>query len=415
MTSKERILAALEGKLADHVPLTTWCFGFPAPPHLRWETGGQAVNYWYTKRLEHLHTLAQPWELEDEFKRAEAWLSLGIDDVLEVSVPWSQDPEVTWKDSQLAPGVVGGDGRYSVLMREYQTPSGPLRHAVKKTDPEPEGWVIQPDHVPLIEDFNVARAVRHIVSAPADVPAIGHLFAPPDAQQRQWFANRMLQMKAFADLKGLLTQAWTAFGMDAAVWFAGAEGAVMMALDSPETFGQLLDIIFATDYARTELAVTQPGVDLVCQRGWYSSTDFWSPALFDQFVSPRLARLTELAHRHGKKFGYVMTTGVEILGPRLADAGVDLLYFVDPIQDRITLEKAGDLLGNRMTLVGGTNALSLASGDPRRIQDEVGRALKILGPTNRFILHPVDAIFPDTPWSGVETMIRAWKQCQNLE
>ena len=31
MTSKERILAALNGEPADHVPLTTWCFGFPAP------------------------------------------------------------------------------------------------------------------------------------------------------------------------------------------------------------------------------------------------------------------------------------------------------------------------------------------------------------------------------------------------
>lgn len=256
------------------------------------------------------------------------------------------------------------------------------------------------------------EAVRNLVAAPADVPAIGHLFAPPDVEQRRWFAERMLRMKAFAERKGLLTQAWTAFGMDAAVWFAGAEGAVMMALDAPGTFGQLLDIIFATDYARTELAVTDPGVDLVCQRGWYSSTDFWSPKLFDQLVFPRVAKLAELAHRHGKRFGYVMTTGVEKLVPRLADAGVDLLYFVDPIQDRITLEKARELLGGRMTLVGGTNALSLASGDRQRIHDEVRLAIDILGPTNRFILHPVDAVFPDTPWSGVETMINAWNECQ---
>ncbi|MGA2863685.1 MAG: uroporphyrinogen decarboxylase family protein [Verrucomicrobiota bacterium] len=415
MTSKERIWAALGGKPADHVPLTTWCLGFPAPPHLRWETNGRPVNYWYTKRLEHIHTLPQPGELEDEFKRADAWLSLGIDDVLEVSVPWSQDPAVTWQDARLPPGAAGGDGRYPVVVREYQTPSGPLRHAVRQTELEPEGWVIQPEHAELIEDFNVARAARHIVAAPADVPAIAHLFAPPDERQRRWFAERMLQMQAFAERKGLLTQAWTAFGMDAAVWVAGAEGAVMMALDAPGAFGQLLDIIFATDYARTELAVTHPRIDLVCQRGWYSSTNFWSPKLFDHFLFPRVAKLAELAHRHGKRFGYVMTTGVEKLGPRLANAGVDLLYFVDPIQDRVTLETARDLLGERLTLVGGTNALSLASGDPRRIQDEVGRALKVLGPTNRFILHPVDAIFPDTPWSGVETMICAWKRGQHLE
>jgi hypothetical protein len=415
MTSKERILAALNGQPADHVPLTTWCFGFPAPPHLLWETHGHKVKHWYTKRLEHIHTLLQPWELEDEFKRAEAWLSLGIDDVLEVSVPWRQAPVVTWRDSHVPPGAPGGDQRYPLLVREYQTPVGPLRHAVRKTEPEAEGWVIQPDHVPLIEDYNVSRALKHIVATPADVAGIQYLFAPPDAGQCQWFADRMERMNEFADSKGLLTQAWTAFGLDAAVWFAGAAGAVMMAADAPEAFDQLLDLIFITDYARTELAAAHPGVDLVCQRGWYSSTDFWSPKLFDRLVVPRLSQLTSLAHRHGKKFGYVMTTGVEKLGPRLTDAGVDLLCFVDPIQDRLTLEKAREILGGRITLAGGTNALSLASGDTQRIGDEVRRAVEILGPTNRFILHPVDAIFPDTPWSGVETMIRAWKHCQGLE
>jgi uroporphyrinogen-III decarboxylase len=224
----------------------------------------------------------------------------------------------------------------------------------------------------------------------------------------------MAELQPFAERKGLLTLAWTAFGMDAAVWLAGAEGAVLLALDALEAFDQLLEFIFATDYARTELAVTNPGVDVVCQRGWYSSTDLWSPRLFDRLVFPRLSQLTTLAHRHGKKFGYVMTTGIEKLGPRLADAGVDLLYFVDPIQDRITLERARELLGGRMTLVGGTNALSLASGDTQRISNEVRRAIEVLGPTNRFILHPVDAIFPDTPWSGVEAMIAAWKRGQGL-
>jgi len=411
MTSRERLLAALEGRPADHVPLTMWCFGFCAPPHLRWQTGGRDVRFWYSKRLEHIHTLPQPWELDDEFKRAEAWLSLGVDDVLEVSVPWSRDPAVTWSDSLLPPGAQHGDARYPVMVRDYRTPAGPLRHAVRKTDPDPEGWPMQPDHVPLIEDINIPRAVRQLVSEPTHVPAIRHLFAPPDDTQRRWFADRMAQMKAFADAKGLLVQAWTAFGMDAAVWFMGAENAVLMAMDAPDAFHRLLDIIFETDFARTELAATTPGVDMVCQRGWYSSTDFWSPELFDQFVAPRLKQLTALAHHHGKKFAYVMTTGVATLGTRLADAGVDLLYFADPIQDRLPLEKAREL-ASRMTLAGGTNALSLASGDARRIRDEVRRAIEVLGPTRRFILHPVDAIFPDTPWAGVETMIEAWKEFQ---
>jgi uroporphyrinogen-III decarboxylase len=161
---------------------------------------------------------------------------------------------------------------------------------------------------------------------------------------------------------------------------------------------------------RVELAASTPGVDMVCERGWYSSTDFWSPQLFDRLVFPYVRRLAEVAHRYGKKFAYVITTGLKQIGPRLADAGVDLLYFVDPIQDKLSLEEARDLLARRVTVVGGTNAVSLTSRDPDRIRREVRRALDVLGPTHRFILHPVDAIFPDTPVDSVMMMIEAWQQ-----
>ena len=412
MTSRERIMAVLNGQSPDHVPLTTWCFGLPAPEHVKWETNGKPVDFWYSKRMEHLHTLPQPWELEDEFKRAEAWISMGIDDVLEVSVPWSLDPAATYKDSTIPVGRPGGDERYPVMVREYETPSGPIRHAVRETGNEGVGWPIQPDCVPIIEDYNIPRAVQQPITTPENVESIKHLFAPPNDQQKAWFADRIAKMKAFADKNGVFTQAWTGFGMDAAVWFCGTEGAIMLAMDSPKAFGRLMEIIAETDYARTELAAANDGVDMVCQRGWYSSTDFWSPTLFDRYVFPHLSELTALSHKHGKKFGYVMTTGVERLGSRLADAGVDLLYFVDPVMDGIPVEKARDLFGDRMTMVGGTNALTLQSGDPQRIRDEVKHAMDVLGPTNRFILHPMDAIFPDTPWEGVEQMIEAWTESQ---
>jgi len=43
--------------------------------------------------------------------------------------------------------------------------------------------------------------------------------------------------------------------------------------------------------------------------------------------------------------------------------------------------------GDRMTLVGGINSLSLASGDRQRIRWEVQQAIRVLSPTHRFILH----------------------------
>jgi len=408
MTSKERILAAWNGKPYDHVPLTTWCFGFKPPSRLIWEKNRKTVRNWYSLRMEHLHTLTEPWELEDDFKRVLAWRAIGLDDIIDVSVPWSVNPEVSWRDYTLQ---AKNDMKYPVMVREYETPLGGLRHAVNKTDEnEREGWVVQPDHVPLFEDYNVPRAVEHAVSSIKDIPAIKYLYVAPDDDAKSWFKKRMANVRDFAERNSVAVQAWSAFGMDSVVWLMGAEGAILLAIDNPKAFNKLLDIVTQTDYERTKLAVTTPGIDMVVERGWYSSIDFWSPKIFNHFLFPRISELVRLAHKHGKKFGYVMTTGVELLGPRLVDAGVDVLYFVDPVQDKITIEKALDISHKRMTLVGGINTVSLSASDRGKIKDEVHHAMDVLASTNRFILHPVDAIFPDTPWEGLEVIIKTWKE-----
>ena len=129
MNSRERLLTAIEGGKPDRVPLVCRAFGFRAPPGLEWKTKGRPVPFWYTMRLEHIHTLPQPWDMSQDFKRAEAWLSLGIDDVLEVSPPWSVDPRVMIRDYE---EPTGAKGEPPVACREYTTPDGVLTHRVKR-------------------------------------------------------------------------------------------------------------------------------------------------------------------------------------------------------------------------------------------------------------------------------------------
>jgi len=89
---------------------------------------------------------------------------------------------------------------------------------------------------------------------------------------------------------------------------------------------------------------------------------------------------------------------------------VDLLYFVDPVQDKLAPERARELFGDCMAVAGGCSALTLTSGDRRTIWEQVQRALEAFTGAGRFILQPVDALFPDTPWAGVEALIEAWQE-----
>lgn len=403
------MLSAIRREPSDHVPFYAWVFGFPAPPHLRWSNDGTPVEYWYTQRLEHLHTLPQPWDVTQDFKRVDAWLSLGMDDVLDVSIPWSMSDRVTTLDTALPASSCGVE--HPQLIREYQTPDGILTHAVKQTGEEqPPGWVIQPACVPLFEDYNIPRAVRHLVSAPDDVLKVKWLYQSPSTADEAWLSARMAQVTPFANARGVMTQAWSAFGVDAAVWMCGVENAVMLAVDHPDAFSELLDVIHAADMGRTALALRHD-VDMVVERGWYSSIDFWSPRIFKRHFKPRIAELAGLAHQAGKLFGYVMTTGVAALGADLADAGVDLLYYADPAQDGLDLEWAKHELSPRMALAGGINtSVTLTPADAGVISTAVRDALECFGDTGGFILSPVDALFPDTPWSGVQAMIDVWRE-----
>jgi hypothetical protein len=411
MNSRERLLTAISCQEPDHVPLLCWCFGFQPPAHLRWRRAGREVAYWYTMRLEHLHTLPQPWTVEDDFERVKRWFSLGLDDVLEVSPPWGTHPEVRFRDWQEPPTATEP---HTLLCREYDTPAGRLRHIVRKTGEEvAPGWVIQPDHVPLIEDYNIPRGVKHAVAGPEDLPKLRYLLQPPTAEQLSAYRQRMARVRRFAQEQGVLVQGWSAFGMDAVVWLCGVEGAIMLAMTDPESFQELLEIVHAFDRMRTQLMLEVGGVDMVVERGWYSSIEFWSPSIFRRYLVPRIRELAVLAHQAGCKFAYTMTTGALPLADLLLEAGIDLLYFVDPVQDGADLRAVKEKFGGKMAVAGGINSgVTLARGNREEIAQAVQQAMEILAPGGGFILAPVDAIFPDTPWSSVEAMISAWRAAQ---
>ncbi|MHB9031947.1 MAG: uroporphyrinogen decarboxylase family protein [Anaerolineae bacterium] len=407
MNSRERLLTVLNRARPDHVPLYCSCFGVMPPPALRWSRAGRERTYWYTGRLEHIHTLPQPWDLEDDFERVRRWFSLGLDDILDVSPPWGMHPAVTWRDWQEPPSA---GQPYTLIDREYQTPAGPLRHSVRRSDePAEPGWVVQPGQVPLFEDYNIPRGVRHAVIGPDDLPKLRYLLREPTPAQLADYRAKMARIARFAREQGVLVQGWSAFGLDGVIWLTGVERAVLAALTEPDFFAELLAVIADFDRRRTALMLEAGGVDLVVMRGWYSSTDFWSPGLFRDLFMPKIRALADQAHAAGARFAYTMTTGAAKLGEYLLQAGVDLLYYVDPVQDQVDLAAVRGQLGGKMALAGGINSgVTLGSGSPAEIRRSVQAAMGILGPGGGFILSPVDALFPDTPWSSVEALISAW-------
>jgi len=98
------------------------------------------------------------------------------------------------------------------------------------------------------------------------------------------------------------------------------------------------------------------------------------------------------------------------MADQLLASGIDVLYYVDPVQEKSDLASVKEKFKDRIALAGGvSSAVTLHGGSREEVRLAVQNAASKLGPKG-FILAPADALFPDTPWTNLETMIEAWRE-----
>ena len=401
MSSRERMLAALNLQPTDHIPMAFMLFGALNQRLNRQRRGG------------------------DQEAVVEAQLDIGLDTVVDLMSFSPVAADVGHNDLPGMPVRLGenvlvstrletsGDGPYPVLHKDYATPSGTLSIAVDRTDDrpygdDPEG---QP-HVPFMDDYLAPRCARHLVSSQSDLSALRHLLLPPTqadltACRQSWQTGRHI-----ADRHGLLLSGGWGVGGDSLAWFCGLQQAVMLAMDEPAFLEELLGMVAAWNRQRME-AFLDFGVDLYVRRAWYEGTDLWSPALFHKLFYPVIRDEVALAHEAGAKYGYILTSGSAPLHDMLVELGIDVLIGPDPVQGKDTdLRQMGQDLGGRMCMWGGVNGfLTVEMGTPEEIDAAVREAIEALGPEG-LILSPVDNVrdSSDAVWQNVQAMVESWKR-----
>lgn len=401
MSSRERMLAALNCEQPDHVPLACMIFS--------------ALN----------GRLDKPRRGGDRTAIIEAQVDLGLDTVVDLTLFSPHVDEIGHSDAPGIPVRLGegvkmrqwvetpeGD-RYPSLHKQYVTPSGTLSTEVGQTEDWPYGDAATGDfRVPLMDDYLAPRCSKYLVETRDDLDCLRHLLVPPPEYDlnichEAWSIGKRLAQKH--DL--LLAGGW-GVGGDALAWFCGLQNAVLMAIDDPTFFEELLSVIDAWNRPRMQ-AFLDYGVDLFIRRAWYEGTDFWSPGLYRQFFFPVIREEVRMAHEAGVKYGYILTSGSMPLHEMLIELGVDVLIGPDPIQGKGTdLGRMGEQLRGKMCTWGGVNGfVTVEMGTKADIDDAVREAIAALGPEG-FILSPVDNIRDpsDETWENVLALIESWKQ-----
>lgn len=389
LSSRERMIAAIECQEPDYVPLCFMIFS------------------------------ALRSRCKDKYEFVDKQLELGLDAVVDLPItppstqsehsdlyglPVRFDPRVEikeWRENRAS-------GRFPLLHKEYKTPSGVLKTVVEKAADWPYG-----DHIPFVDDYLIPRSEKFLIADRNDLEHLEHLLVPPSQEDIREFKETSRRAKEFAHDRGVMVTGGWGVGMDAACWLYGIENLIFAAVYDPDFVKEMAELIFKWNQARMQVFL-DVGVDLFVRRGWYESADFWPPDLYRQFILPYLQKEVQMAHEAGAKFGYILTTSTMPLLDILLESGIDVLIGLDPVQGRDTdLAEIKRKLDGKICLWGGVNGfVTVEMGSKEDIESAVKAAISALSPGGGFILSPVDNIRETSQevWRNVQIMMDSWRR-----
>jgi hypothetical protein len=395
MSSRERMLAAMTRREHDHVPFSPYIN--PGP------------------------RLGPPFFWLSQFHRADVMLEIGLDPTIDVWLPYPQPhPDVqikTWRD---------GTGPDALLTKEYHTPAGVLRQAVRESGewcdaalhsmwtPTTMGTDLrQHCNMELLDDWNVSRRTEPWVKSREDLQKLRYIIRPPDGYVLDEWIMDAKRAAEFAKSRDILLAARRTIVGDAYQWFCDIEEFSCWMIEEPEFVEEFLAILQDWSIRLTDLAL-EVGVDLVQRRGWYETPMFWGPKYWERYLAPGIEAESRLVHEAGKLHCYLLPEDHGAYAGAFKNMDVDILMGVDPRKmPACDMPALFDQLGDTKSFWGGVNAeVTLGNGDRIEIDHAVETAIQSLGENNGLILGAT--IFEDVPPQNILTMIDSWKKYREI-
>lgn len=386
MSSRSRLLAALNREPVDHTPCSFMLFkGLWGISTDYLDFIKRQINMGLDAYVQIPHR--EPGEVSDSYNLH--------------GLPVHHHPSVIvreWKE--LIP-----EERCPILVKEYDTPSGKLRAEVRQDEDWPYG-----DHVPFLDDYIESRSRKFIIQNKEDLAALEYLLIPPSNRMIRDFQAKAQPILEFAHQNDLLVAGGWGVGADLIGWVFGLQNMIFAAYDQPDLLADMLRLIHTWNQSRMDVVLNM-GVDLYIKRAWYENTDFWSPKLWRKFIFPIIELDAALAHKKNALFGYLITANCMPLLEMIVEAGVDVIIGVDPAN--WDLSDAVERVGGKICLWGGVNGhQTVELGDISDVQLEVQQALQISGKVGSFILSPVDNIrdYNSVSQQNVFSLIDEWQK-----
>lgn len=365
ITSKARMLAALQRRSLDRLPVTTHhVMPYFLDKYLR---GISNDEFFDRLELDAIHWFTA---LAPDTAHGEYYDPQHVPGYLEaqrvVTDQWRIEPEPL------------PHPEYRTVRYHFITPRRNLSTILQSNNYT--SWVTER----LIKDRSDIDIIADYAPAPTcDVAAVN--------RQVEWFGERGLVRGM---IPGFDVYGQSGCWQDAAVLY-GIEELILATFDDPQWVHALLRILLRRKRAFVQ-SMSGARYDLIEHGGGDASSTVISPQLFDEFVAPYDAELTAAAQQAGQRVVYHTCGGMMPLLERIADLGVDAMETFTPpgMGADADLRQAKERIGDRVCMIGGFDQLHFLSGcTPEVTRREVRRCFEAAGAGGGFILAPSDHFF----------------------
>ncbi|MBI2441858.1 MAG: hypothetical protein HYV35_10865 [Lentisphaerae bacterium] len=378
MTSRERVLAALQRREVDYVPCCA-CFNpLTAPQRKGYE--------WQF-----------PWPADSELATELDYQvnMLGLDQLvpagIELCRPAKSVTSKTWLEQQ-------------ILHKVFTTPAGELHASVHYNELWPHG-----EDIPFYSDFNIGHFVEPWIKNEADLACLKHVVRFDDtraalADARSAFART----RALADRYQLATAAEVGMGLTGAQHLFGVTGLCTLVIEQPALVHAYLEYEHQLNLRVIE-ALGEWGVDVISRNGFYETADFYSPEMLNEFVGERIRREAAAVKSAGMLSSYTVHTGIMPILDYLATLTVDSFFGIDIAFRSVDLGLVRAKLSCDKSLrLGPSSTFHLWKG-PEATRAAVRQVFEVFGKTG-LILSPCVSAHSIMPWESTLAMIAEWKK-----
>ncbi len=167
---------------------------------------------------------------------------------------------------------------------------------------------------------------------------------------------------------------------------------------------------------RAERIKAHGGIDgfAMCSDYCLNAGPFLSPAQFEEFVTPYLARLIA-GYRDMGLYSIKHTDGnIMPILDQLVQAGPHALHSLDP-QGGVDMAEVKRVCGDQVCLIGNVNCGLLQTGTDEQVVDSARYALKHGMPGGGYVFSTSNCVYTGMPLSRYELMLDVWRKEGNVE